>query len=89
VQVYSDRKDNETIRVAVKDSGIGLDSQQVEKLFEAFHTTKTGRFGNGPGDQPVHYRKTMADDCGPKQIKEKPGALFSNLRLPIMEEEGP
>ena len=87
VQVYSDRKDNETIRVAVKDSGIGLDSQQVEKLFEAFHTTKPEGLGMG-----LAISRSIIERHGGRLWAEtnqgEPGALFQ-FTLPIMEEEGP
>jgi signal transduction histidine kinase len=33
--------------VAVQDSGIGLDPKNVERIFDAFHTTKPGGLGMG------------------------------------------
>jgi PAS domain S-box-containing protein len=35
------------IRVAVQDSGIGLDPNNAERIFDAFHTTKPGGLGMG------------------------------------------
>jgi PAS domain S-box-containing protein len=35
------------VRVAVRDAGIGLDRQSLEKLFDAFYTTKQGGMGIG------------------------------------------
>jgi signal transduction histidine kinase/CheY-like chemotaxis protein len=35
------------IRVAVRDSGIGLDPLNSERIFDAFHTTKPGDLGMG------------------------------------------
>jgi C4-dicarboxylate-specific signal transduction histidine kinase len=35
------------VRVAVRDSGIGLDPVRAERIFEAFHTTKPGGLGMG------------------------------------------
>ena len=35
------------VRVTVRDSGIGLDSESLEKVFAAFHTTKPGGLGMG------------------------------------------
>lgn len=37
----------ETVRVAVCDSGIGLDPGRREEVFDAFHTTKPGGMGMG------------------------------------------
>ena len=36
-----------TVLVAVQDSGIGLDPQSMERLFEPFYTTKPGGMGMG------------------------------------------
>jgi signal transduction histidine kinase len=35
------------VMVTVRDSGIGLDSSSMEKVFAAFHTTKPGGLGMG------------------------------------------
>jgi signal transduction histidine kinase len=35
------------VLVAVQDSGIGLDPQSMERLFEAFYTTKPEGMGMG------------------------------------------
>jgi signal transduction histidine kinase len=35
------------IRVIVRDSGIGLDPLNAERIFDAFHTTKPGGLGMG------------------------------------------
>ena len=35
------------MRLMVQDTGVGLDSQSVERLFEAFYTTKPQGMGMG------------------------------------------
>jgi PAS domain S-box-containing protein len=35
------------VRVTVRDSGIGLDSRSIERMFETFYTTKVGGMGMG------------------------------------------
>ena len=35
------------VRVTVRDSGIGLDPQSIERIFDAFYTTKRGGMGMG------------------------------------------
>ena len=47
LSIRSERVEPSTVRVAVQDTGIGLDSQQVERLFEAFYTTKPNGLGMG------------------------------------------
>lgn len=86
VHVCSDRHEADMIRVAVKDSGIGLDSQQIEKLFEAFHTTKPEGLGMG-----LAISRSIIERHGGRLWAEankgEPGALFQ-FTLPIMEGEG-
>jgi signal transduction histidine kinase len=35
------------VRVAVRDSGVGIDETHLEQIFNAFYTTKTGGLGMG------------------------------------------
>jgi PAS domain S-box-containing protein len=83
VLVCSDRHEADTIRVAVKDSGIGLDLQQVEKLFEAFHTTKPEGLGMG-----LAISRSIIERHGghlwAEANKGEPGAIFQ-FTLPIMK----
>lgn len=41
------RSDSDSVMVAVEDSGLGVDPQQAERLFEAFFTTKAHGLGMG------------------------------------------
>ena len=47
LQIRSQRHDADHVLVAVQDSGIGLDPQQLARLFDAFFTTKAGGMGMG------------------------------------------
>jgi signal transduction histidine kinase len=41
------RDDGDRLRVVVRDAGVGLDPETVNRLFEAFYTTKSGGMGIG------------------------------------------
>jgi signal transduction histidine kinase len=45
--IRTQRSESDEVRVAVQDSGIGIDPQNTEQLFNAFHTTKPGGLGMG------------------------------------------
>jgi signal transduction histidine kinase/CheY-like chemotaxis protein len=38
---------NDEVRVAVQDTGVGIDAKNVERIFDPFHTTKPGGLGMG------------------------------------------
>src|SRR5712691_5129256 len=41
------RDDGERVRLSVQDAGVGFDPHEVDRLFEAFYTTKRGGMGIG------------------------------------------
>ena len=45
--IRTQNDDNGQVRVSVQDSGIGLDPQSMERMFDAFYTTKQGGMGMG------------------------------------------
>jgi PAS domain S-box-containing protein len=45
--IRTQRGEGDEVRVAVQDSGIGLDPLSAERIFDAFHTTKPGGLGMG------------------------------------------
>jgi len=45
--IYSHRHESDKVLVAVQDSGIGIDSQNLEKIFDTFYTTKSQGMGMG------------------------------------------
>jgi PAS domain S-box-containing protein len=47
LRVQTEIHGSDRIKLLVRDSGIGLDPRGIEKLFEAFHTTKTHGLGIG------------------------------------------
>jgi signal transduction histidine kinase len=47
LMVRTERENGDRVRVMVRDSGIGVDRQSMDKLFDAFYTTKSGGMGIG------------------------------------------
>src|SRR6185312_11530663 len=47
VVIRTDRDEDDRVRLTVQDAGVGFDPQGVERLFEAFYTTKSGGMGIG------------------------------------------
>ena len=45
--IRTQREGQDHVRLSVQDVGIGVNSQDLEKLFEAFYTTKNGGMGIG------------------------------------------
>jgi signal transduction histidine kinase len=45
--VRTQNDDAGQVRVTVQDSGVGLDPQSLERIFDAFYTTKQGGMGMG------------------------------------------
>jgi PAS domain S-box-containing protein len=45
--IRTTREDGDRVRVTVRDAGVGLSAQNVEAMFDAFYTTKSGGMGIG------------------------------------------
>jgi len=45
--IRTEREDGDRVRIMVRDSGVGLDRQGMDKLFDAFYTTKRDGMGIG------------------------------------------
>jgi hypothetical protein len=52
------------VSIAVVDTGTGLDTTKVDHIFDAFFTTKPGRYGNGPVDLPLDRRSAWRPPVG-------------------------
>ena len=72
--VSSEQATSGEVLIAVRDTGPGLDAAQLERLFEAFHTTKPGGLGLGlsicRSIVEAHGGRLWATGCEPQ------GALF-------------
>jgi C4-dicarboxylate-specific signal transduction histidine kinase len=73
--VRTERENRDRVRVMVRDSGIGVDRQTMDKLFDAFYTTKSGGMGIGLSvSQSIverHQGRLWAEQ------NDGPGATFS------------
>jgi PAS domain S-box-containing protein len=66
-------------RISVKDRGVGLDSQDTDRLFEAFYTTKPHGMGMG-----LAISRSIIESHGGRlwaESNQGPGATFS-FRIP-------
>jgi signal transduction histidine kinase len=45
--IRTEQDEGDRVRLIVQDTGVGLDPQTVDRLFEAFYTTKSGGMGIG------------------------------------------
>ncbi len=47
IVIKTERADHDHVRLTVQDTGVGFKIESTEKLFEVFHTTKSGGMGIG------------------------------------------
>jgi len=72
--ITTQRGEGHEIRVAVRDSGIGLDPLNAERIFDAFHTTKPGGLGMG-----LSISRSIVESHGGRlwaESNDGPGATF-------------
>jgi PAS domain S-box-containing protein len=72
--ITTQRGEGDEIRVAVRDSGMGLDPLNVERIFDPFHTTKPGGLGMG-----LSISRSIVESHGGRlwaESNDGPGATF-------------
>jgi signal transduction histidine kinase len=73
--IRTELQDDDRVRVIVRDTGMGLDQKGVDKLFDAFYTTKSDGMGIGLSVSrsivEKHHGRLWAEP------NEGPGATFS------------
>jgi signal transduction histidine kinase len=84
--IRTSRDDTGQIAVVVKDCGVGLATDNAERLFDAFYTTKSGGMGMGLSI----CRSIVAAHGGRLSGSENagPGATFQ-FTLPLHGEDSP
>ncbi len=71
------------MRLTVRDSGAGVDSQTIERLFDAFYTTKSAGMGVG-----LSVSRSIIDRHHGRlwvEPNDGPGATFA-FSLPLRQE---
>jgi C4-dicarboxylate-specific signal transduction histidine kinase len=74
VLLISTEQDHKSVRVSVCDSGAGIDPEHLERVFEAFYTTKPSGVGMG-----LSICRSIVDDHGGRlwaEVNEPRGAAF-------------
>jgi PAS domain S-box-containing protein len=72
--IKTERSEGDQVRVAVQDSGIGFEPMNAERMFDAFHTTKSGGLGMG-----LSISRSIVENHGGRLwavLNEGPGATF-------------
>jgi PAS domain S-box-containing protein len=73
--IRTEREDGDRVRVSVRDAGVGVDAQSMNKLFDAFYTTKADGMGIGLSVSRSiierHHGRLWAEP------NDGPGATFS------------
>ncbi len=84
LKLITRHKQPDQILVAVEDRGVGINPADLEKIFKAFHTTKSGGMGMG-----LAISRSIIQDHGGQLWAEpnrRGGAVFK-FTLPISREE--
>jgi signal transduction histidine kinase len=79
--------DNGTVKLAVKDSGVGIDDSIIDNIFNPFFTTKDVSEGTGLGLSVVHGIVTAHQGTISIESSTGEGSTFT-IRLPVDAAEG-
>jgi len=73
--ITAEREEGGNVRLSVRDAGVGLEPQAIERLFDAFYTTKSDGMGIG-----LSVSRSIIEGHGGKMWavpNQGPGATFS------------
>jgi signal transduction histidine kinase len=85
--IYSREHEPDQVLVAVQDSGVGIDAQNLEKIFDAFYTTKSQGMGMG-----LAISRSIVENHGGRLwavANDGYGATFQFTLQVGSEKEGP
>ena len=81
----STAREMDGVALTIRDTGVGIDPQQIETVFEAFHTTKPGGMGMG-----LAVSRSIIEGHGGRlwaEPNEPRGAIFK-FSIPSKKENG-
>ncbi|HEX8281817.1 MAG TPA: response regulator [Pyrinomonadaceae bacterium] len=77
-------RDGDGLRVEIADTGVGMTRGQIEKVFEAFYTTKAKGLGLGM----PYAKKVIEEHGGEIGVESRPGeGTLVTVRLPAEPED--
>jgi signal transduction histidine kinase len=84
--IRTEREGKDRVRLTVRDAGVGLDRQTMNKLFDAFYTTKSDGMGIG-----LSISRTIVEGHHGRlwvEPNDGPGTTFM-FWIPCLGENGP
>jgi PAS domain S-box-containing protein len=84
--VLSTRSSKDSVEVKVTDSGVGIPQKYLNKIFDAFFTTKNPGEGTGLGLNIVYRIVTKYEGTIDVESKENIGTTFT-IKFPIRRDE--
>ena len=87
VVVRTEREGDDRVRVTVRDTGVGVDRQRAERLFDAFYTTKSDGMGIGLSiSRSIIHSHRGRIWASPND--DAPGSTFA-FSIPCHPDDGP
>ncbi|MGZ3292135.1 MAG: AAA family ATPase [Xanthobacteraceae bacterium] len=86
VVIRTARSEHDHVRLSVEDAGVGLETLEVDRLFEAFYTTKTDGMGIG-----LSVSRSIIESHGGRlwaTPNDGPGITFA-FSIPSATDDGP
>jgi PAS domain S-box-containing protein len=83
---FPDLEPGRYLRISIKDSGVGMPPQTLERIFEPFFTTKDGGKGTGMGLSVVHGIITSLRGAITVESAVGQGSTF-HVVLPVVEQQ--
>ena len=83
LRIRTSAHESEGVLVSVQDSGMGLSPEQMERLFDAFYSTKADGMGMG-----LSISRSIAESHGGRLWAESNGGHGATFRFTLPTDEG-